>query len=132
MINSFLVKYRRLVNPNLLFVKVDLSGASTKMKLGSSESPLDSNYGDGNEDVLFEHPNDICIAGFSEQLLQFIAERGNNAQLQHVSAIDKAYELHKIKVHIQDLPTEGSEIGESTSTELSSRVQIANVPKIIG
>ncbi len=41
----------------------------------------------------FQHPNDVCIAGYSDQILRFVAERGNGGQLNHVENIDKAYGL---------------------------------------
>ncbi|XP_072022911.1 uncharacterized protein [Amphiura filiformis] len=42
---------------------------------------------------MYQHPNDVCIAGYSEQILRFVAERGNGGQLNHVENIDKAYGL---------------------------------------
>ena len=74
---DFLKKYRHLVNPNLLFVSVDLSGRSSG--LSSTITP--------------EHPNDIFLAGYSDQILRFIAERGDSGQLTYVDNIDKAYNL---------------------------------------
>ena len=68
-----LTKYRAEVNPELLFVSVNLSG-SGKASIGSSE----------------RNPNNIMIAGFSEQILRFIAERGGDGQLQYVENIDEA------------------------------------------
>lgn len=44
------------------------------------------------------HPNDIYIAGYSDQILRFIAERGDTGQVTHVQNIDKAYNLDDIKV----------------------------------
>ena len=116
LVDNFLNKYRRFVNPNLLFVNVDLSGASAKVRL---ESP------DQDEEHMFAHANDIYIAGFSEQLLQFIAERGNNAQLQHVSAIDKAYQLDKVKVHLPDPPKPNNCQEEEFYCECDSDIQNA-------
>ena len=37
--------------------------------------------------------NDIYIAGYSDQILRFIAERGDGGQLLHVDKIDEAYKL---------------------------------------
>jgi hypothetical protein len=36
-----------------------------------------------------KHPNDILITGFSDSILRFIAERGDNNQLQYVENIGK-------------------------------------------
>lgn len=45
-----------------------------------------------------DHPNNIYIAGFSDQILRFIAERGDTGQLNHVENIDKAYSLKDLNV----------------------------------
>lgn len=78
---SFLKKYRRLVNPRLLFVNVDLSGKSAGF--ATSAQP--------------EHENDIYLAGYSDQILRFIAERGDDGQLTFVQNIDKMYDLKSVK-----------------------------------
>ena len=77
---DFLQKYRHLVNPNLLFVSVDLSGRSS----GVSAT------------IQPEHENDIYLAGYSDQILRFIAERGDSGQLTYVDNIDKAYNLKQL------------------------------------
>lgn len=82
MMMDFLQKYRHLVNPNLLFVSVDLSGS----KSGVSST------------IQAQHPNDIYLAGYSDQILRFIAERGDSGQLTYVDNIDKVYNLDSIKV----------------------------------
>ena len=74
---DFLQKYRHLVNSNLLFVSVDLSGRSSG--ISGTIKP--------------EHKNDIYLAGYSDQILRFIAERGDSGQLTYVDNIDKAYNL---------------------------------------
>eukprot|EP00731_Ephydatia_muelleri_P016594 Em0009g1018a len=79
---DFLNKYRHLVNPNLLFVSVDLSGRFSG--LSSTIKP--------------QHENDIHLAGYSDQILRFIAERGDSGQLTYVENIDKAYELQPVKL----------------------------------
>ena len=88
---DFLKKYRHLVNPNLLFVSVDLSGRSSGVS--STIKP--------------EHENDIFLAGFSDQILRFIAERGDSGQLTYVDNIDKAYNLDEIKLPSLDTATSG-------------------------
>lgn len=79
---DFLRKYRHLVNPDLLFVSVDLSGRSSGVS--STITP--------------EHPNDIYLAGYSDQILRFIAERGDSGQLTYVENIDKITNLTEIKL----------------------------------
>ena len=96
---DFLRKYRHLVNPNLLFVSVDLSGRSSGVS--STIKP--------------EHENDIFLAGYSDQILRFIAERGDSGQLTYVDNIDKAYNLKQIKLPSLDSATISS---ESTSLSL--------------
>ena len=78
---DFLSKYRHLVNPNLLFVSVDLS--SKTRGVSSTIKPT--------------HPNDIYLAGYSDQILRFIAERGDSGQITYIENIDKAYNLESIK-----------------------------------
>ncbi len=77
---DFLSKYRHLVNPNLLFVSVDLS--SRMRGVNSTIKP--------------NHPNDIYLAGYSDQILRFIAERGDSGQITYIQNIDKAYDLDSI------------------------------------
>ena len=79
---DFLNKYRHLVNPNLLFVSVDLSGRTSGVS--STVKPT--------------HPNDIYLAGYSDQILRFIAERGDSGQLTYIDNIDKAYNLQALKL----------------------------------
>ena len=86
---DFLKKYRHLVNPNLLFVSVDLSGRSSGVS--STIKP--------------EHENDIFLAGYSDQILRFIAERGDSGQLTYVDNIDKAYNLKAVKLPSLDSAT---------------------------
>ena len=94
---DFLKKYRHLVNPNLLFVSVDLSGQSSG--ISSTIKP--------------EHENDIFLAGYSDQILRFIAERGDTGQLTYVDNIDKAYNLKQIK--LPSLDSSGSELAGAPS-----------------
>jgi len=75
---NLLNKYRSEVNPDMLFVSVDLSG-SGRSTIGADE----------------KHPLDIMITGFSDQILRFIAERGDQNQLQYVEHIDEAKGLNK-------------------------------------
>ena len=77
---DFLHKYRHLVNPDLLFVSVDLSGCSS----GVSDT------------IQPEHRNDVYLAGYSDQILRFIAERGDSGQLTYVNNIDRAYNLKEV------------------------------------
>jgi telomerase protein component 1 len=77
-IGKILAKYRREVNPSMLFVSVDLSGRGCSIAQGCEEA---------------NNPNDILVSGFSDAILRFIAERGDTNQLQHVEHIDVAYKL---------------------------------------
>lgn len=77
-VRNILTKYRQEVNPDLLFVSVDLSGRGNAI-LDGSES----------------HPNDVMITGFSDSILRFIAERGDTNQLQHVEHIDEEKKIPK-------------------------------------
>ena len=74
---SFLRKYREFVNPNLLFVSVDLSSA--RVTMDNSITP--------------EHENDIYLSGYSDQILSFITQRGDSSQLTHVENVALRYDL---------------------------------------
>ncbi|XP_076330930.1 telomerase protein component 1-like [Tachypleus tridentatus] len=77
-IQKFLYRYRHLVNPDLLYVQVDLTGSSHSCLTPSA------------------HQNDVYISGFSDQLLRFVAERRNGSQLTFVENIDKKYNLRSL------------------------------------
>jgi hypothetical protein len=53
------------------------------------------------------HPNDVQIAGFSDAILRFVAQRGDASQLQHVENIDqclKAYLKRLKRLGLNDEP----------------------------
>jgi len=79
-VSGILKEYRKKVNPNLLFVAIDL-------------------YGNGKSivDINIDSPNDVLITGFSDNILRFISERGNQKQLDYVLNIDKTKGLNKPK-----------------------------------
>ncbi len=66
------------MNEELLFVNVKLAAA----ECGLAE-----------EDADFDHENDVTISGYSEAILRFVAEKGNQGQLLHVENIDRVFEL---------------------------------------
>jgi telomerase protein component 1 len=69
--------YRAEVNSDLLFVSVDLSAKGGGVADGSV---------DGGELT----PNDVMIAGFSDAILRFVAQRGDSTQTQHVDNIGRS------------------------------------------
>jgi len=71
-VSHILKSYRAKVNPNLLFVAVDLFGNGASIV-----------------DVNADNPLEILITGFSDNILRFIAEKGNHKQLEYVENIDK-------------------------------------------
>ena len=85
--NQFLSKYRVCVNEKLLFVNVDLGAQDTRLMLSNKT---------------FSHENDVTINGYSDSILRFVAERGNQGQLLHVENIDKSYELPAYKHDIKN------------------------------
>ncbi|XP_011406078.1 PREDICTED: telomerase protein component 1-like [Amphimedon queenslandica] len=95
---NFLEKYRHVVNPNLLFVSIDLSGRS--VGVASTVSP--------------SHPNNIHLSGYSDKILQFIAERSDSGQLVYIERIDEAYKLKDTKAPALLPPT-----GSTTTPSLS-------------
>jgi len=88
-VSSVLKKYREAINPDLLFVAVDL--------FGNGKSIVDVNTDD---------PKNVLITGFSDNILRFISERGGNKQLDYVLKIDEVKGLkfngNKQKKNAQD------------------------------
>ena len=78
-IENLLVKYRQEVNPDLLYVSVNLSGRGG---VASKEA---------------KHPNDVTIAGFSDAILRYVAERGDGTMLSYIQHIDDIKNLNKVK-----------------------------------
>eukprot|EP01114_Cavostelium_apophysatum_P006176 TRINITY_DN1741_c0_g1_i2.p1 TRINITY_DN1741_c0_g1~~TRINITY_DN1741_c0_g1_i2.p1 ORF type:complete len:614 (-),score=239.75 TRINITY_DN1741_c0_g1_i2:40-1881(-) len=71
-VSKILSRYRAEVNPDMIFFAVDLFGN------GKSIANVDT-----------ENPLNVLITGFSDNILRFIAEKGNSKQLEHVINIDK-------------------------------------------
>eukprot|EP01119_Soliformovum_irregulare_P015829 TRINITY_DN4519_c0_g1_i1.p1 TRINITY_DN4519_c0_g1~~TRINITY_DN4519_c0_g1_i1.p1 ORF type:complete len:1529 (-),score=494.33 TRINITY_DN4519_c0_g1_i1:1256-5488(-) len=90
---NVLQKYREEVNPNMLFVSVNLSGKGVSI-LPTNEA----------------HPNDIMINGFSDSILRFVAERGDVNQLRYVENIDIA----------KNVKSQANEMAPSYLNELES------------
>jgi telomerase protein component 1 len=99
---DFLQKYRHMVNPDLLFVSVDLGGRAS----GISGT------------IRPEHKNDVYLAGYSDQILRFIAERGDSGQLTYVDNIDKAYNLKELPKSA--LLSKGAASSRTPTTSLSA------------
>jgi telomerase protein component 1 len=76
-ISNILNAYRTKVNPNLLFVAIDLYGS------GKSIVEIDNK----------SNPLNVLITGFSDNILRYIAERGNQKQLEYVENIDKTKKI---------------------------------------
>ena len=80
-VSSLIGEYRRRVNPAMLFVAIDLFGAG-KSLVSCTEGGS---------------PNDVLITGFSDHVLRFIAERGNDKQLEYVRGIDRTKRIGEHK-----------------------------------
>ncbi|XP_053406458.1 telomerase protein component 1-like [Mercenaria mercenaria] len=102
-LNSYLEIYRRLVNPDLLYVNVSFAGRSCGFAT----------------DIKPEHDNDIYISGFSDQILRFIAERGEGGQLRHIEKIDEAFNL-------KPLPSAPGEKPAPPKLDIEKPLQIAS------
>ena len=76
-VTDFILRYQRFVNPNLLFVDVSLCGGAA--------SPDESNLA----------PNYVKISGFSDQILRFVGERGDAAQVLQVENVDLKFDIRK-------------------------------------
>ncbi len=66
----FCNRYRKLVRSDLMRVEVDL--------VGSGGASLSDN-----------HPLDFLVSGFSDKILQFVAQRGGEGELQYIQRIDE-------------------------------------------
>lgn len=92
---SYLDVYRHLVNSDLLYVNVSFAGRTCGFA----------------SDIKPEHDNNIYISGFSDQILRFIAERGDGGQLRHVENIDEAFKLKPLPPVVgEKKPTQKLEI----------------------
>eukprot|EP00045_Choanoeca_perplexa_P017454 m.253773 g.253773 ORF g.253773 m.253773 type:complete len:2624 (-) comp17544_c0_seq1:33-7904(-) len=79
--DDFLVKYRGMINPDLLYVQVDLGSRASGV---SEPDPTAS-------------PNNVFLAGFSDAILRFVAERGEGlGAVAYVEGIDRSYRLDEL------------------------------------
>lgn len=78
-ITGILKKYRQELNPDLLYVNVNLKGAKKIV--------------DDSQSSVKQHPNDILVSGFSDAILKYVAERGDGNQLEYIQHIDEAKNL---------------------------------------
>ncbi|KAM3605500.1 uncharacterized protein V6R79_026311 [Siganus canaliculatus] len=90
-------KYRREINNKVLVLKLFL------LTHGGRDYPRER--------------NSVCLRGFSEQILRFVAERGSSRLLDHVEHIDKLYNIP---------PPEGAKSPQATN----SVVPLPAVPKL--
>ena len=74
-VSGVLRQFREKVNPDLLFVTVDLHGS------GRSQVQLE----DGAAGA---HPNDVLVTGYSDEILRYVVER-KGAQVDYVEGIDE-------------------------------------------
>jgi telomerase protein component 1 len=79
-VTKVLERFRKEVNPDMLFVAIDL--------YGGGKSIVDVNAND---------PKNVLITGFSDNILRFIAEHGDRKQLDHVLSIDETKGLNRPK-----------------------------------
>ncbi|ELR16276.1 TROVE domain containing protein [Acanthamoeba castellanii str. Neff] len=107
-VSAVLDKYRREVNPDLLFVSVDLCGSGSAL-VEVSEG---------------KHPNDMLISGFSDGILKFIAQRGaTNKQLEYVESIGQAKRLgYKKPRRPFNKTTAKNDVGSAATAEAEAQV----------
>jgi len=79
-VKNILKKYRQEVNPDLLFVNVNLGASAAAISAMSEEQ---------------NHPNDVQISGFSDAILRYVAERGDGNQIQYIQHIDQVKALQE-------------------------------------
>jgi len=75
---AFVRQYRLLVRPQTLFVNIDLGGGLV---------------GVSHDEAGTRNPNDIYVSGYSDQILRFIADRGDGQQMAYINSIDKAKQV---------------------------------------
>ncbi|CAG0916772.1 unnamed protein product [Notodromas monacha] len=76
---AFLDQYRAFVNPDFLYVSVNLAAEKTSLDAElSSSSACEKN---------------VMISGFNEHLLRFAAERSGIKRIEHVDKIDRRFNL---------------------------------------
>ncbi|KYQ91006.1 WD40 repeat-containing protein [Tieghemostelium lacteum] len=115
---NILTKYRQDINPDLLYVSIDLSGKSSNI-------PKDN-----------QHENDVYISGFSDSILKFIAERGgSDQQLQYVEQIDQIKKIKNPAKNLASAPTGTEEtqvplvVEDSTTSQTNTQSQRAKIEK---
>jgi len=74
-LDNWTTQFRQLVNPDLLYVSVDVDGSGRRTQ----------------GDRLTRHPKDLRLSGFSEQIFLCLAKSGS--QIEEVENIDKKYKL---------------------------------------
>ena len=116
-------QFRRLVNSNLLSVNVDLSASQASVEEITSQDAA--------------HPNDVRISGFSEQILRFIAERGEGKGL--LNFVENIHLLYNLEAKLKEAESkEGAfafQSGPAEQEQAVSRikktdVQGADEPKV--
>jgi telomerase protein component 1 len=83
-ISGILTKYRQEINPDLLYVSVNLAGR-TSVDVDDSK----------------RHVNDIVVSGFSDSILRYVAERGDGNQLEYIQHIDVAKNLDALTAKLE-------------------------------
>ncbi len=108
-VSGMLKKYRQDVNPDLLFVSVNL---------GSTGRSIDQPAED-------KHPNDVLISGFSDAILRYIAERGDSNQLHYIDHIDQEKGIKELPARTRKTSNSFSTFGtRSYSNPFRSRVSL--------
>lgn len=87
-ISGILRKYRQEINPDLLYVSVNLAGRKSIVTDTIDESK--------------KHPNDVLISGFSDAILRFVAERGDGNQLDYIQSIDVVKDLDRLTAKLDN------------------------------
>jgi telomerase protein component 1 len=88
-----------MINPELLYVQVDLGSRATGVaepggwcSLYSGPSPVSNTLIDP-----VASPNNVFLAGFSDAILRFVAERGEGlGAVAYVEGIDRSYRLDEL------------------------------------
>ena len=92
-VKEYLEKIRRLINPDLLYVSVDIAGRNSAKARNIVETSCHMDK---------EAARDVYIVGFSDNILRFVSERGGS-QMDYVDRIDEAKGVKKQLINFETL-----------------------------
>ncbi|GAB6032044.1 Telomerase protein component 1 [Chamberlinius hualienensis] len=74
--------HRAIVNPQLLYMHLAISGAQPKVNTSN------------------KHSNDLRLVGYTDAVFRFISEKCNTSRMEYLDNLDKKYELAPVPVRV--------------------------------